>query len=168
MSRAVSSSIGSRRIATSFITSTMHAAEPDQHERPELRVLAHAEDHLDAGDHLLHQEAFDAARGIVRRRAARPWLRRRRAPPPRRASPSVTPPTSVLWLACGRDDLHRDRKADRGRPAPPPRPASCRARSSATSVRAPRAAHRTPRRPDSRRVRAAPAIALTPRRSAAA
>ena len=101
MSRALSSSIGRRRIATSLSTSTVDAAEADHHERPELRVLAHAEDELEPLDHLLHEKAVDprAAGGatIAACVIASAAVRTAAAS----ARPSATPPTSVLWLASG-------------------------------------------------------------------
>ena len=76
-----------------------HATKPDKHERSELRILTHAEDHFDPGHHLLHQEAVDAGARLIGspRRAAIFSAAARTAPASQR--PSVTPPTSVLWLA---------------------------------------------------------------------
>ena len=101
MSRAVSSSTGSRRIATSRITSAITPPKPTSMNGPNCGSSRTPRIISTPVDHLLHQEAVDArACGSCAARRLRHGLgggaHRRRV-----AQASVTPPTSVLWLASG-------------------------------------------------------------------
>ena len=140
MSRAVSSSTGRRRIATSLSASTITPPRPATMIGPYCGSSRTPDDHLQPVDHLLDEEAFDGRFRIV---VGQPNGHRRGAAE-RTAAASVrwsdTPPTSVLWAACGENDLRGHRESDRRRLSLRPHRLSSRVRCAAAAGRSWRAA----------------------------
>ena len=97
------------------------AAGADQQQRAVERIAARADDRLDAGHHLLHQEAVDAR---VRMRCARRRQQRVGGGRTSCAAAQIEHDAAGLGLVqdVGRADFQRDRKSDR---RPRPRPPRC-------------------------------------------
>ena len=147
-----------------------HAAGADEQHRPVERIVAGADDGLDARHHLLHQKAIDAGAADATPRAEATSASAAASTASRLLRPSATPPASVLCRMSGERIFERHRKADRlrgrgrlRRRSPPRGSSAGRCRSAPASLRDCPATDRSRARAAARR-RAARALRVEPQR----